>query len=397
MGVEELTSATDSEADLLYETGKTLFDKGDLVNAVIYFEQARIKYEEAGNTFMVIQSQKKITECEKFMDTDRVVTAAMEELRNYGYERASYLFGEAADLYSRVGEKSKMSQMRVLKEASEKLWQAHETLIDAHALLLDKKYTEASVEAGWARYAFEDVSTLFLTMSLDSLYETLKLEISSKMRECDEISDICTRFTTIESQIAAAENHYRDGNRFYSNEIYAQAKSSFDQSSELYLSAATDCDELQISLGKRADGFRRVISDIDNKIKILEQSDIYESYQDLETSQIIGTLQERKGVYEGLIDEYEDLAESVGRTARDCRNQASMGSTLSQQSYSFGEQVIEYGQSILRPPTGIAVGLGLLIVALIGVAVGKGKYVALVLVILIMIFVGITVFQVAFS
>lgn len=397
MGVQELTSATDSEADQLYDMGKTLFEKGDLVNAVIYFEQARIKYEEAGNTFMAIQSQKKISECEKFMDTDRVVTAAMEELRNYGYERASYLFGEAADLYSRVGEKNKMSQMRVLKEASEKLWQAHETLLDAHSLLLDEKYTEASVEAGWARYSFEDVSTLFLTMSLDSLYETLKLEISSRMRECDEISDFSNRFMDIEARVTEAENHYRDGDRLYSNELYTQAKSSYEQADGLYLGVAQDCDELQISLGKRANGFRQTISDIESKIKILEESDIYESYQDLETSQIITTLQERKGVYQDLIDEYDNLAESVGRTARDCRNKASTVSNLSQQSYSFGEQVIEYGQSILQPPTGIAVGLGLLIVALIGVAIGKGKYVALVLVILVMIFVGITVFQVAFS
>jgi tetratricopeptide (TPR) repeat protein len=397
MGVQELTSTVDSEADQLYNMGKTLLDKGDLINAVIYFEQARIKYEEAGNSFMAIQSQKKITECEKFMDTDRIVTAAMEELRNFGYERASYLFGEAADLYSRVGEKNKMSQMRILKEASGNLWQAHETLLEAHRLLLEEQYIEASVEAGWARHSYEDVSNLFLTLSLNSVYETLKLEISSKMRECDEISHICDRFLELKSQVEQAEGHYRDGDRFFSNELYAQAKTSYQQAASIYSSVAQEYEELHISLGKRVDGFQRAISDIDDKILILEESDVYESYQDMETSEIIANLQVQKGIYNDLIDEYEDLVGSVERTSRECRTKASTASNLSEQSYSFGEQIIEYGADILKPPTGIAVGLGLLIIALIGVAVGKGKYVALVLVILIMIFVGITVFQVAFS
>jgi tetratricopeptide (TPR) repeat protein len=397
MGVQELTSTTDSEADQLYNMGKTLFDKGDLVNAVIYFEQARIKYEEAGNSFMAIQSQKKITECEKFMDTDRIVNAAMEELRNMGYERASYLFGEAADLYSRVGDKNKMSQMRILKEASGKLWQAHETLLEAHRLLLEEQYTEASVEAEWARHSYEDVSNLFLTLSVNSVYETLKLEISSKMRECDEISHICDQFLELESQLEQAESHHRDGDRSFSNELYAQAKSSYQQAANHYSGAAQGYEELHISLGKRVDGFQRAISDIDDKILILEESDIFESYQDMETSEIISNLQVQKAVYNDLIDEYEDLAGSVERTSRDCRNRASTTSNLSEQSYSFGEQIIEYGAGMLKPPTGIAVGLGLLIITLIGVAVGKGKYIALVLVILIMIFVGITVFQVAFS
>ena len=397
MGVQELTSATDSQADQLYEMGKTLLEKGDFINAVIYFEQARVKYEEAGNTFMAIQSQKKINECEKFMDTDRIVTAAMEELRNYGYERANYLFGEAADLYSKVGQKDKMSQMRILKEASSTLWQAHETLLEAHRLFLQEHYTEASVEAEWARHSFEDVSHLFLTLSLDSIYETLNLEISSKIRECDEISDFCEAFIDIETRREQAENHLRDADRYYSNELYTQAKSSYEQAAQEYTDVAQEYESLHVSLGKRVDRFQRVLSEIDNKIRILEESDIYESYQDIETSQIINALQEQKEVYRDLIDEYEDIATSVERASRDCKTYASTATTRSEQSYSFGEQVIEYGQSILKPPIGIAVGLGLLIVALIGVAVGKGKYVALILVICVMIFVGITVFQVAFS
>lgn len=393
IGVEELTSMTGSEADQLYSAGKDFMEKGNLVEAIIHFEQARAKYEEAGNTFMAIQCQKRISECEKFLDTDRVVAAAMEELRNYSYEEASYLFGEAANLYGRVGDKSKMSHMRVLKEAAEKLWQAHAGLEEAHYLLLDNKYTEASVEASWAQHSFEDVSTLFLTMSLDSLYETLKLEISARIRECDEVTELCSQFAEAEALKEEADKYAADGDLYFSNQQYSEAKHSYEQAKDSYTKAAHIFDEVQISLGKRADSFRRDISDIEGKIKTLEQSDIYETYEDVQTSQAILNLEKKKLVYEDLIDEYEDLAESIGKEARECRRYSTNASNQAGESYSFSDRFLRYGRDILQPPTSIAVGLALLIVALVGLAAGKGRYVALVFLVLVLIFLGISAFQ----
>lgn len=393
IGVEELTSVTGSEADHIYDTGKSFMDDGKLVEAIIYFEQARAKYEEMGNTFMAIQCQKRVSECEKFLDTDRVVAAAMEELRNYSYEEASYLFGEAADLYARVGDKAKMSQMRVLKEASEKLWQAHTTLEEAHYLLLDDKYTEASVEATWARHSFEDVSTLFLTMSLDSLYETLKLEISARIRECDEVTELCSQVAEAEALKDEADQYAQDGDMYFRNQQYSEAKHSYEQAKELYTNAANLYDEIQISLGKRADSFRRDILDIEGKINTLKQSDIYETYEDIQTSQAILNLEEKKSVYEDLIDEYEDLAESAGKKARDCRRNSTSASNQAGESYSFSDKFFAYGRDMLQPPASIAVGLALLIVALVGLAAGKGRYVALAFLVLVLIFLGVSAFR----
>lgn len=393
VGVEELKAAVDSEADQLYDSGKTLMEKGNLVEAIIYFEQARAKYEEAENTFMVIQCQKQISECEKFMDTDRVTAAALEELRNYGYEQASYLFGEAANLYSKVGDKSKMSQMRVLKEASEKLWQAHTTLEEAHYLLLSKKYAEASVEATWAQHSFDDVSNLFLTISLDSVYETLKLEISARIRECDEITTLCSQIIEAENLKEEADQYNQDADRVFKNKQYSEARYSYQQAQDSYTEAAQALDEIQIALGKRQDSFRRDIQDIERKIKTLEQSDIYKTYGDTETVTAISTLQERITVYEDLIDEYEDLAEWMGREARNCRTKAATVSSLGGQSYSFSDMFFEYTRDILQPPTSFAVGLALLIVALVGLAVGKGRYVALAFLVLVLIFLAVSAFH----
>ncbi len=389
IGVEELESKDESDADHLYDTAKGLMDAGHLVEAMVYFEQARTKYEEAGNTFMAIQCQKKVSECEKVLDTDRVVAAAMENLRNCQYEQASYLFGEAADLYAKVGDKSKMSQMRILKEATENLWQAHATLMEAHHLLWEGDYSEAKVEATWAGNLFEDVSGLFLTMSLDSIYETLKLEISGRMRECEEVQQLCDQFIQMEEFKEEAERNASEGERFFRNQQYSQAKYSYKQAEEAYTEAARLLDELQIALGRRADNFRRDVSSIDGKIKTLQQSDIYETYEDVYTSQTISDLEEKKEVYEDLIDEYEDLAESVERMARDCRTKAVQTENKSNQSVSLGDQFLEYGREVLQPPTSLAIGLACLIVALIGLAAGKGKYVALVFLILVLIFLGV--------
>lgn len=389
-GVEELEAVVGSEADQLYDTGKNLKEKGDFMEAAVHFEQARIKYEKTGNTFMTIQCQKQVAECEKFLDTDRVVATAMEQLRNYQYEQASYFFGEAANLYGKMGDKTKMSQMRILKEASEKLWQAHSTLMAAHQLLLDEKYSEASVEATWAQHTFEDVSNLFLTMSLDSIYETLRLEISAKIRECQEMNHLCDQFAKAQALREEADDFAADGDRFFRNQQYSQARSSNDQAKDLYTEAAQILDELQIALGKRADSFRRDVSDIEGKIEILQQSDIYKTYKDAQTSDVITSLEEKKSVYEDLIDEYEDFAESVGRRARDYRTEAVQASNQSSQSYSFADEFLGYARGILEPPTSLAVGLACLIVALVGLAAGKGKYVALIFLILVLIFLGVS-------
>jgi len=348
-GVKELEAVVGSEADQLYDTGKTLKEKGDFMEAAVHFEQARIKYEKAGNTFMTIQCQKQVAECEKFLDTDRVVATAMEQLRNYQYEQASYFFGEAANLYGKMGDKTKMSQMRILKEASEKLWQAHSTLMEAHHLLLDERYSEASVEATWAQHTFEDVSNLFLTMSLDSIYETLRLEISAKIRECQEVETLCDQFAKAQALQEEADDFAADGDRFFRNQQYSQARSSNDQAKDSYTEAAQMLDELQIALGKRADNFRRDISDIEGKIEILQQSDIYKTYKDAQTSDVITSLEEKKSIYEDLIDEYEDFAESIGRRARDYRTEAAQASNQSSQSYSFADEFLGYTRGILEP------------------------------------------------
>lgn len=393
IGVEELKSITGSEADQLYNKGKELVEKGDFVEAIIYFEQARAKYEEMGNTFMAVQCKKRISECEKYLDTDRVVAEAMENLRNYNYEDASYLFGEAADLFARVGDKSTMSHMRVLKEASEKLWQANTTLTEAHHLLLDGRYTEAEVEATWARNSFEDVSTLFLTMSLDSLYETLKLQISARMRECDEIKALCNDLTEVEELKKEAGQCTADGNRLFRNEQYSEAKSSFERGKELYTKAAQEFDEIQIALGRRANSFRRDISDIEGKIKTLEQSEIYKTYGDAQTSAAILNLKEKKSMYEELINEYEDLAETMGKKAKECRTSGSNASGQADESYSLSDKFLEYGKDVLQPPTSLVLGLALLVVALIGVAAGKGRYAALAFLVIMLIFLGIAAFR----
>jgi hypothetical protein len=390
IGVEELKSKIDTEADQFYERGKELAERGDLVEAIIYFEQARTKYEETQDTFMVIQCQKKIAECEKFMDTDRVTAAALEELRTYSYEQASYLFGEAANLYARIGDKSRMSQMRMLKEASEKLWQAHTTLEEAHYLFLDEKYSEASVEATWARHVLDDISDLFFTVSLDSVYETLKLEISARIRECDEITVLCSQFIEANSVKGEADQHNQDADRFYKNQQYTEARYSYEQAKDTYTEAAQALDEIQITLGKRQDSFRRDIQDIERKIKTLEQGEIYTTYEDSETLEAISNLEEKITVYEDLIDEYEDLAEWVGREARTCRTHAATASTHAGQSYTFSDTFFAYGKEILQPPASLAVGLALLIVALIGLAAGKGRYVALAFLVLVLIFLGVS-------
>ena len=393
IGVEELKTMTGSEADQLYDQGKTLMENADFVEAIIYFEQARSKYQEAANTFMAIQCQKQISECETFMDTDKIIAAALEYMRTYNYEEASYLFGEAADLYAKMGDKSKMSQMRVLKETSEKLWQAHETLTGAHYLLLDERYAEASVEATWARYSFEDVSSIFLTIPLDSVYETLKLDISARIRECDEIKELCSQFTEAEAHKKEAEQYNSDADIYFKNQQYSQAKYSYEQARDLYTETAQFMDEIQIALGKRADSFRRDISTLEAKIATLKESDIYQAYEDAQTSQIILTLQEKISAYEDLIDEYGDLAESVGRKARDCRTKAVTVTNQASQSYSFSDTIYDYGREVLQPPTSFAIGLAFLIVALVGIAAGKGRYVALVFVVLILIVLGVVVIR----
>jgi tetratricopeptide (TPR) repeat protein len=394
IGVGELKKQTDSEADQLYDLGESLVEKGDYIKAVVYFEQARVKYEEAGNTFMSVQCQKKITECEKFMDSDRTVATAMEQLRNYGYEEAGYLFGEAGDLYAKMGDKTKMSQMRVLKETSEKLTQAHNTLREAHSLLLDKKYSEARVEATWARNTFEDVSNLFLTMSLDSLYDTLRLEMSARIRECDEVVSLCEQLSQVDTQVSEAEQHQKEGERYFRSQQYSEARQAYEQSEAIYTSAAAALDDIQISLGKRADNFRRDIQDIEGKIKTLETSELYKSYEDISTGEIIADLEEKKSSLEDLIDEYGDFAESVGRKAREYRSRASAVSAQADQCYSFEDQFMESARQVLQPPASLAVGLGCLIVALIGLAVGKGRYVALVFLVLVLIFLGISALRV---
>jgi tetratricopeptide (TPR) repeat protein len=393
VGVTELKEVVGSEADRLYNMGKDMLEKGKLVEAIIYFEQARAKFEETGNTFMAIQCQKQISECEKSMDTDRITAVAMEELRNYGYDNASYLFGEAANLYARMGDKNKMSQMRVLKEAAEKLWQAHATLLEAHDLLLDEEYAEARVEATWAQHSFEDVSNLFLTMSLDSVYETLKLEISARIRECDEIKDLCDQFTEAESLKEEADQYNKDGERYFKNQQYSEARQAYEQAKEYYTEAAQQLDEIQISLGKRVDSFRRDIQDIQGKIKTLEESEIYKTYGDIETRTAISDLEEKISGYEDLIDEYGDLAESMERKARECRTKAASVTSQSGQSYSFGDQFFAYVREIAQPPTSLVVGLALLIVALVGLAAGKGRYVALAFLVVVLIFLGVVAFQ----
>jgi hypothetical protein len=393
IGIEELKSVTGSEADRLYNLGEDLMEKGDLMKALIYFEQARIKYEEVGNTFMAIQCQKNISECEKFLDTDRIVATALEELRNYEYEQASYLFGEAADLYARVGEKSKMSQMRVLKEASEKLWQAHTTLWQAHQLLFDESWTEARVESTWARHSFEDVSSLFLTMSLDSLYETLKLEISSRIRECDEVVQLCDQLIEAESCKEEADTAAKDADRFFRNQQYSEARTAYEQAEDSYTETAQLLDEIQITLGKRADSFRRDILEIERKIKTLNDSELYKTYEDVQTTQTIAGLEGKKLTYKDLIDEYGDYAESIGRKARDCRTQATNASNQASQCYSLEDKFLEYGREVLKPPTSLAVGLACLIVALVGLAAGKGRYVALGFLVLVLIFLGVSILR----
>ncbi len=390
IGVKELEAAKSSEADQLYNTGKTLSEEGNFLEAVVHFEQARTKYEEIKNTFMAIQCQKRIAECEKFLDTDRIVATALEEMRNYQYEEASYLFGEAANLYGNMGDKSKMSQMRVMKEASEKLWQAHNTLMEAHELFLDEEYSEASVEATWAKNTFEDMSNLFVTMSLDSLYETLRLEISARIRECDEIIKLCDQFSKAAALIEEADRASEDGDRFFRNQQYSEARYSSEQAKDSYTEAASMLDDIQLALGRQADSFRRDTSDIEGKIKTLQQSD---AYRDTQTSYIIKSLEEKKELYEDFIDEYEDLAESVGRNAKEYRTEALRASNQAQQSYSIGDQFLQYAREILRPPTSIAVGLACLIVALVGLAAGKGRYVALGFLVLVLIFLGVSALQ----
>lgn len=394
VSVGELESKTSSEADNLYDSAKTLMEERDFVRAVVLFEQARGKYEKAGNTFMTIQCQKRISECEKFMDTDRLVAAALEELRNYGYENAGYLFGEAADLYAKMGDKSKMSQMRVLKEASEKLWQAYTMLEEAHYLLLSSEYTRAGVEATWANHSFEDVSTLFLTMSLDSLYGTLKLDISARIRECDEVIQLSAQLAEADTVKEKADQHAQDADRFFKTQQYAEARYAYEQAQTLYTTAAQALDEIQIALGKRADSFRRDIADVEGKINTLETSELYKTYEDIETSHIVSRLEEKKAVYNDLIDEYEDFAESVGRNARDCRSKAEKTFNQASQSYSFEDEFFAYTRTLLQPPTSIAVGLACLIVALVGLAAGKGRYIALVFLVLILIFLGVSALQV---
>ncbi len=391
IGVEELKTVVGSEADKLYDEGAALMEKGDYIKAVILFEQARAKYEKAGNNFMAIQCQKRILECEKFMDTDRIVAVAMEELRNYEYDQAGYLFGEAANLYSRMGDRGKMSQMRVLKEASEKLWQSYSTLMEAHNLFLDEKWNEARTEAVWAGNSFKDVSTIFLTMSMDSLYETLKLEVSARTRECEELILLCDEFVEAETDMKDADQYARDADRFFRNQQYSEARYSHEKAQDSYTKAAQLLDELQFSLGERADSFRRDIYDIDAKIKTLEESDLYQSYEDVQTQEIIKALEEKKAVYEGLIDEYGDLAESVGRKARDCRTRATLASSQASQSYSMEDKFMEYMREALQPPTSLAVGLAFLIVALIGLSIGKGRYVALAFLVVVLIFLGLSV------
>ncbi|MBU6996142.1 MAG: hypothetical protein HXS41_00975 [Theionarchaea archaeon] len=394
VGVGELKKQTDSEADQLYDLGETLMEKEEYIKAVVYFEQARTKYEEAGNTFMNVQCQKKITECEKFMDSDRTVATAMEQLRNYGYEEAGYLFGEAGDLYAKMGDSAKMSQMRVLKETSEKLFQAHNTLREAHFLLLDKKYSEARVEATWARNMFEDVSSLFLTMSMDSLYETLRLDIYARVRECDEILGLCEQLIQVDSQVSQAEQYQGEGERYFRNQQYSEARNAYEQSEMTFTSVAAALDDIQIALGKRADGFRKDIEDIEGKIKTLKTSELYKSYEDISTGDIIADLEEKKSSLEDLIDEYGDFAESVGRKAREYRSKASAVAAQADQCYSFEDQFVESARQVLQPPASLALGLGCLIVALIGLAVGKGRYVALVFLILVLIFLGISALRV---
>lgn len=394
MGVGELESKITVEADGLYSTGKDLMNEGEFVRAVIHFEQARTKYQEAGDTFMTIQCQKKITECEKFMDTDRIVAAAMEELRNLGYEEASYLFEEAANLYARVNDRSKMSQMRVLQEASQKLWEAHDTLIQAHQLLLDENWSEAQVEATWARNSFEDVSNVFLTMSLDSMYETLKLEILDRIRECDTVSQLCDQFIEASDLIEEADTYSQKGDQFFFNQQYTDAREWYTQAETAYMEAASILDEIQVALGRQTDQFRREIDDIEHKIKTLENSEIYETYEDIQTAQAVSSLKERKSEYQNLINEYEDYAESVGRIAREYRSKGKSVSAQAEQSYTMGDKFIEYMREVLQPPTSIAIGLACLIVALIGLAAGKGRYIALVFLILVLIFLGVSALHV---
>ena len=152
-------------------------------------------------------------------------------------------------------------------------------------------------------------------------------------------------------------------------------------------------DEIQIALGKRQDSFRRDIQDIEGKIKTLEQGDIYVTYEDSDTLQAISNLKEKIAAYEDLIDEYEDLAEWVGREARTCRTHAATVSTQAGQSYTFSDTFFAYGKEILQPPTSLAIGLALLIVALIGLAAGKGRYVALAFLVLVLIFLGVSAVQ----
>lgn len=390
IGVKEVKLQKDSEADQLFNKAKELKDKGSLIEAMVYFEQARIKYEEAGNTFMAIQCQKLILECEKFMDTDRIVAAAVEELRNYDYEEAGYLFGQAADLYARVGNKNKMTQMRVLKETSEKLSEGYTTLLEAHALLIEEEWSKAGAEAVWARRSFEDVSSVFLTMSIESLYETLELEISAKIRECDEVKELSDKFIEAEALMEEANQNAADAERFFMNQQYSEARYAHEQTRDSYVKAAQVFDEIQIALGKRADGFRRDIADIEGKIKTLEESELYQTYGDVQTTQTIVTLQEKKTAYGELIDEYEELAESMEKKANECREKATRASNKAAESYSTWDRFLEYGKDALQPPASLAVGLACLIVVLIGVAAGKGRYVALGFLVLILIFLGVS-------
>jgi tetratricopeptide (TPR) repeat protein len=394
VSVGELEAKTGLEAENLYDSAKELMEKGDFVRAVILFEQARAKYEKAQNTFMDIQCQKRILECEKFMDTDRLVAAALEELRNYGYENAGYLFSEAANLFAKMGDKSKMSQMHVLREASEKLREAHATLEEAHYLLLDKEYMQAGVEATWANHSFEDVSSLFLTMTLDSLYETLKLETSARIRECEDVIQLSALLAEADTMKAEADEHAHHADHYFTTQQYAKARSEYDKAQTLYTEAAKKLDEIQLALGKRADSFRRDIDDVEKKIKTLETSELYKTYEDIETAHIVSHLEEKKSVYNDLIDEYEDFAESIGRTARDCRSKAEKTYSQASQSHSFGDEFFEYAYALLQPPTSIAIGLACLIVALIGLAAGKGRYIALVFLVLILIFLGVSALQV---
>lgn len=394
MGVGELESKTSSEADALFSSGKDLMDEGEFVRAVIYFEQARTKYQESGETFMTIQCQKKITECEKFMDIDRIVATAMEELRNFGYDEASYLFEEAANLYARINDRSKMSQMRVLQEASQKLWEAHDTLGEAHYMMLDEKWSEAKVEATWARHSFEDVSNVFLTMSLDSMYETLKLEILDRIRECDDVAQLCDQLIEASDYREKADEYARKGDQYFFNQQYTDARQLYEQAETAYAEAADLFDDIQVALGREANQFRREIDDIDHKIETLETSEIYETYEDIQTAQAVAGLKERKSEYQDLIKAYGDYAESVGRLARESRSKGSSVSIQIDQSYTLGDKFFEYIREVLQPPTSIAVGLACLIVALIGLAAGKGRYIALVFLILVLIFLGVSALHV---